>query len=262
MIPFVLTLVFWGGATAAGVVLGRRSVRSAAITAGVCAFLVLVRVFLRFHPDIEDAVFPWDWYVPAHPWWVFAPALGAVAAGAGRMSTPVARIGVGVFAVLLFTVATRNLALTVFADPETYTGIADRRGDVRQSTDHSCGAAAAATMANRLGVPADERTMAERCHTNAFLGTDALGVAHGLRATLGENWTVRIERSTWDRLATTPLPAAAVVKFQLWVDHWVVVLESEADSVVVSDPAGRVRRLSRAEFLDRWRGLMVTARRR
>src|SRR5206468_5816059 len=57
-------------------------------------------------------------------------------------------------------------------------------GVCRQTSDYSCGAAAASTFLARLGIAADEQEMATRCGTTPWLGTDEFYACRGLREKL------------------------------------------------------------------------------
>jgi ABC-type bacteriocin/lantibiotic exporter with double-glycine peptidase domain len=52
-----------------------------------------------------------------------------------------------------------------------------------------------------------------------------------------------------------------IVKFGLFLDHWLTVLEVTDREVVVGDPLSGEVRLTHDEFLARWRFIGVTLRR-
>ncbi|MCE9582185.1 MAG: hypothetical protein K8T20_06805, partial [Planctomycetes bacterium] len=121
------------------------------------------------------------------------------------------------------------------------------------------GAAAAATVVTKLGVPATEREMADICGTNAFTGTDEFGVARGLRQKLeGKGVHVEVRGGDWEALRHAVLPAAVTIRFVPWIDHWVVVLEVREEVVIVGDPVRGRKVMAKEEFLSKWRKVMVT----
>jgi hypothetical protein len=131
-----------------------------------------------------------------------------------------------------------------------------------QSTDYTCGPAAAVTALRRLGFEAGEGELAVEAGTSPATGTPADVMAHVLNHRFGGQGLradLRRFRAVEDlRLAGLTL---VVVKFGWWVDHWLVVLEVTDREVVVADPSsGRVR-MTYDEFRERWRFIGVTLRR-
>lgn len=61
----------------------------------------------------------------------------------------------------------------------------------------------------------------------------------------------------WETLAQSPLPAMTTMRFSLFVDHWVVVLETDEDDAWIADPIRGVVRMSKEGFLGRWRKVLV-----
>lgn len=135
----------------------------------------------------------------------------------------------------------------------------DDDGVCRQSTDYTCGPAAAVTALRRLGITAGEGDIALRARTSTATGTppDLLTQAineahsrHGVRATMAH----------WKDLSDLAKPGVhlVVVKYSLMLDHWVAIQEITATEVVVADPMSGLVRESHADFLKRWRGFGVT----
>lgn len=135
-------------------------------------------------------------------------------------------------------------------------------GICRQSTDYTCGPAAAVTALRRLGLEAGEGELALLAGTSTATGTppdvlaqmlnDRFG-AKGLRAELRRFRTVEELRSAGLTLV--------IVKFGLFLDHWLTVLEVTDREVIVGDPLSGEVRLTHGEFLARWRLIGVTLRR-
>jgi predicted double-glycine peptidase len=254
---FALTL--FAGFTVLGAWAGHK--RPKVALGGVVAAIVLIslRIVWRLYPQWEYPLFPFDAYVEIRPWWVFAPALFAMGVGAAKMSTKSARVGVGMLALLLWVVSGQRMFLSYMLPPEQMKGQADNNGVVRQTTDYTCGAAAAATVVTQLGVAATEREMAEICGTNAFTGTDEFGVARGLRQKLeGKGVRVKVRGGDWEALRHAALPAAVTIRYVPWIDHWVVVLEVREEVVIVGDPMRGRKVMGKEEFMAKWRKVMVT----
>jgi predicted double-glycine peptidase len=131
-----------------------------------------------------------------------------------------------------------------------------------QSTDYTCGPAAAVTGLHRLGLKAGEGELALPAGTSSAAGTppDVLAQvlterfgAEGLRAELRRFRTV-------DELRAAGL-TLVIVTFGLFLDHWLTVLEFNDREVVVADPLSGEARLSHEEFRARWRFIGITLQR-
>jgi hypothetical protein len=107
-----------------------------------------------------------------------------------------------------------------------------------QTTDYTCGPAAAASMLRLLGIDADEIEMAALCLTRPGRGTLDLGMYRGLNLKLrdaGARRRVRILRLDPDDLAAVRTPC--ILRVRLGSDHMVVLLETHGDRLVVFDPS-------------------------
>ncbi len=236
--------------------------RRATIAVALGLATLLVRGWLRFHPAAEAWVLSADWYPILRPWWSLPPAFLVLGVGVQRMSTPLARRGVALFAALLFLGSAHRLWVTASFAPEHITGVVRAQDGVcLQSTDYTCGAASAAMLLHQHGVKATERDLAERSWTNALTGTDELCVARGLRRSLPDGWRVEVVETDWAGLRALNAPAAATRRFQLMVDHWVLIESTTETHAVVLDPLAGRQTLPRAELEALWRGVLVVVRR-
>lgn len=267
----LLGIVVYAAALALGAWIGRpqgedeaaraQSKRRATLAVAVCLGVILLR--LAVPPPLEFALIGWADYALLRPWWPIPFALTLLAAGSWHMSTPNARKLVFGFALLLGGVTAHKMIATARFDPAEVTGTVGPDGVCLQTTDYTCGAAAAAELLGHLGVQTDERDMAERCWTNALTGTDAFCVARGLRQMLaGSGREVRLSAPSFTELAARSEPGMATIKWSFFVDHWVVVREVGERGVVIGDPLRGKVVLSREEFEAVWRGGLVTADRR
>lgn len=137
----------------------------------------------------------------------------------------------------------------------------DAAGVCLQTTQVTCGPAAAVTALRQYGVTAEEGELALAARTSDYWGTpadllaDAVNERFGARG-IGAEY--RAFRSA-DELKSAGL-TLAVVKLTWLIDHWVTVFEVTPERVVVGDPLeGRVE-WTRAEFERRWRHCGVVIR--
>lgn len=256
----LVALVLITGGLALGAWAGRREDRRLA-TLAVAASLLALALHAWLTPARELAWFPdGGLYHRVRAWWVMPLAMIPLGAGTAVMSTPFARKGLGVFAALVLVAAARPVVLTAAFDPSTVTGRVARSGVCQQTTDYTCGAAAAAMLLHACGVEATEAEMALLCGTNALTGTDVYSVAIGVRQMLaGSAREVRVVPCDWDGLVARREPALATIRWGFLVDHWVMIREAHPDAVVVLDPVEGVRTLPREQFLAIWRGWLVSA---
>lgn len=135
-------------------------------------------------------------------------------------------------------------------------------GICRQSTDYTCGPAAAVTALGRLGLKAGEGELALLAGTSTATGTPPDVLAHTLNRRFGVaglRADLRRFRSV-DELRSAGL-TLVIVKFGLFLDHWLTVLEVSDHEAVVGDPLNGEVRFTHDEFRARWRFIGVTLRR-
>jgi len=136
-------------------------------------------------------------------------------------------------------------------------------GICEQSTDYNCGPAAAVTALRKLGFPAEEGEIAILAHTSTAIGTppDLLCAALKERyANSGLDCEYRHFNST-SELKNGGI-TLAVIKFGLFVDHYVAVLEVTDDEIIVGDPFRGKMSLSHEEFASKWRFVGVVLKKR
>ena len=127
-------------------------------------------------------------------------------------------------------------------------------GICEQSTDYTCGPAAAVTALRNLGFPAEEGEIAILAHTSTAIGTppDLLATALKKRyASNGLDCEYRYFNSTHE-LKNGGL-TLAVIKFGLFVDHYVTVLEVTDSEIIVGDPFRGKMSCTHDEFARKWR---------
>ncbi len=130
----------------------------------------------------------------------------------------------------------------------------DEDGVCLQRTGYTCGPAAAVTALRRLGLSAEEGSLAVIAGTTQFNGTQPDVLAEALRQHYSTNG-LRAEYRAFQSIKELKGIGLtlAVVKYGFMLDHYVTVLEVTDREVIVGDPLeGRVH-YSYADFGNRWR---------
>jgi predicted double-glycine peptidase len=139
----------------------------------------------------------------------------------------------------------------------------DGEGVCHQSTDYTCGPAAAVTALRKLGFKAEEGEIARLAHTTSATGTLPDVLARVLQDRYGNDGLVsqyRVFKSPAELKGC--LPVLAVVKFNLLVDHYVTVLDINDREITIGDPLQGLDKLTIAEFTEKWRFTGVALRRK
>jgi len=109
------------------------------------------------------------------------------------------------------------------------------------------------TLLRLQGVAADAGQIRHR------LGTNKIGAPEMLRCAKGLGLKARAYRTEWSRLATTPLPAIAILRD----GGFLVAAKAADDMILVQSPnTPRPALMTRAEFLEIWDGWLILMTRR
>lgn len=139
----------------------------------------------------------------------------------------------------------------------------DSNGICLQSTDYTCGPAAAVTALRKLDFPAEEGQVAILSFTSDSAGTPPDMLAEALQKQYGSAGLRAHCRNFKDlselRRAGLTL---AVIKYNWLSDHWITVFEVTDSEVVVGDPLLGLVRLSHADFRKRWRFVGIVLERK
>ncbi len=247
----LLNLLLSGACVAAGVMTAKQSLRRAAVAGGIGLVLVLAHFALAHVTGIEARFITWEAYPFVERWWFHLPVFFTIGAGlyAARASV-ILRCTLLVFTGLFLMRAAEGMRADAFRRP--LTGQVARDGLCRQSTDYSCGAAAAATFLHHLGVETTEDEMGRLCATRRGLagGTTEAGVLRGLRRKGLRVEVVRELRA----------PSMAPIRLNALVAHWVVVTDATPTRVRIADPRGHWVGMSREIFNHMWLGSCVAVR--
>jgi predicted double-glycine peptidase len=123
-----------------------------------------------------------------------------------------------------------------------------------QTTDYTCGPAAAVTALAKLGINADEGQLAILSHSSPVIGTLPKCLADALEkkySDVGLDCTFQLFDSI-DQLKDADV-TLVVVKDHFLADHCITVLEVDDDCVIVADPVRGKYVISREKFADKWR---------
>ena len=127
-------------------------------------------------------------------------------------------------------------------------------GICEQSTDYTCGPAAAVTALRKLGFPAEEGEIAILAHTSTAIGTPPDLLCAALKkhySSSGLDCEYRYFNSTVE-LKNGGI-TLAVIKFGLFVDHYVAVLDVTDTEIIVGDPFRGKMSYTHDEFAKKWR---------
>lgn len=133
-------------------------------------------------------------------------------------------------------------------------------GVCRQTTGYTCGAASAVTALLLFGIEAEEGQLAIESFTNSTSGVPETLLASTIEKLYGDKGICCQFRrfESVDQLRGN-CPTIATIKFELFVDHYVTVLDVNDSYVTIGDPIkGRVN-LAHEEFGNIWRfsGIVV-----
>jgi len=130
----------------------------------------------------------------------------------------------------------------------------DSNGICRQTTDYTCGPAAAVTALGRLGLAAEEGELAVLSHSSPVTGTLPACLSLALQDRYrADGLRCQYRRfDSVDQLRNAGI-TLAVVKDALLLDHCLAVLDVSDDAVTVADPVTGVRLMPRRQFTRIWR---------
>lgn len=130
----------------------------------------------------------------------------------------------------------------------------DRDGVCIQTTDYTCGPAAAVTALGRLGLAADEGELAVLSYSNRVVGTLPACLSSALQKRYGpEGLKCQYRRfDSIDQLRSAGI-TLAVVRDAFLLDHCIAVLNVSDDAVSVADPITGARLVSYQQFEKIWR---------
>jgi hypothetical protein len=130
----------------------------------------------------------------------------------------------------------------------------DSNGICRQSTDYTCGPAAAVTALGKLGLSADEGELAVLSYSSPVVGTLPACLSSALESRYRADG-LRCEYRRFesiDQLRSAGV-TLVVVRDAFLLDHCIAVLEVSDDAVTVADPVTGARLMPYRQFEKIWR---------
>jgi hypothetical protein len=248
------------GSFVAGILVGGLSRRTVATLCAAALFLIIAVAVSNRYPEIESSIFTMDWYSQFRH--AFFPSIGFFIVGiaARAVERVVIRDAALVVGGLVFIIHAITSLQIAFQDYSKLDGNPFQGPLCMQSTDYTCGPAAAATVLKHWGVPASEREIARLSLATPMRGTDSFGMLRALRIKLREKGaTVRLIRTDWDGVVGLGKPLLADLKLKWPIAHWVVVTEANPsiDCVKLADPMKGEIWIRRSEFEARWYGRVI-----
>lgn len=256
-VTLVAVLAVWWG-----FVLGRSSLLWVVLPLA----LLLVQV-IALNGEGLAFVPPLSWFASGSGRWIGLVGSASVTFGvlASRVKTPGQRRALlmlsGVVILRAGTLPFLGPALCR-AEEEALQTQTDGKGVCLQGTSYNCGPAAAVTALRALGFSAEEGALALLMKTDPISGTPDDTMATALKKRYGPEGLV-LERSylhSVDALRAWPV-AIAVIRFSLYVDHYVAVLGFEGDDIIIGDPLQGRQVLPVADFKAKWRNVALLLRR-
>ena len=130
----------------------------------------------------------------------------------------------------------------------------DSNGVCRQTTDFTCGPAAAVTALGRLGLPADEGEIAMLSYSSPMVGTLPACLSSALQKRYGAQG-LRCSYRRFDSIEQLRKAGITlvVVKDAFLLDHCIAVLDVSDNAVTVADPVTGARLVPHRQFEKMWR---------
>ena len=205
----------------------------------------------------------------------FTPMLAWVAAGRAKfvilaiaaalgVVTPMSRLprkSEKLLTCLLLTVVVVWFSVLPFLSPALVKGrlahlktTVDADGICFQTTDYTCGPAAAVTALRILGLPADEGEIAILSRTSPVAGTLPWSLCKALNSRYG-SYGLKCHYRRFDSIAQLKDAAVTLVvlKDTFLSDHCVVVLEVSEQLVTIADPVSGIKLIPHKQFEKIWR---------
>ena len=130
----------------------------------------------------------------------------------------------------------------------------DANGICRQTTDFTCGPAAAVTALGRLGLSADEGELAMLSYSSPLVGTLPACLTSALQRRYGSEG-LRCSYRRFDSIEQLKDAGITlvVVREALFLDHCIAVLNVSDDAVTVADPVTGTEVVPYQRFAKMWR---------
>ena len=132
-----------------------------------------------------------------------------------------------------------------------------------QSTDYTCGPAAAATALYQFGIKANEGELAILAYTTPQTGTSDDLLKKAIENKYGSEGIVCTYRC-FDSISELKgnCPVIVVTRFSFLIDHYVTVMEVTGNQVVIGNPATGKEVLTYKEFQKKWRSVGIVVKKK
>jgi hypothetical protein len=252
VLPVAVILAFAAG----GVLVSVRSIRLAVAVGLPLLAVLLGKLALGRIAAAEARLFPWEVYPYLEPWLSLAPA--SFLAGAGVHAARHSTWKRDTLLVLggLFLVRTGYTAWTSRDELDRLDGRIGADGICLQTSEYTCGPAAAVALLHWYGIASSEREMARLCATRpGFGGTSECGLMRGLRLKLGNDGLPWIRRCSYEELTA---PSLVTLRHNWLAGHCTMVADVLPDRVVLIDSQSGRCWLPRDRFERAWTGSAIT----
>ena len=127
-----------------------------------------------------------------------------------------------------------------------------------QSTGYTCGAASAVNLLKYWNIGVTEKEMAHLSRTRYGLGVAMVPLTRAVaQKARTKGLETDIIKADWNTLTELNVPCLVDVKWGPLIDHVIVILKTEKNTVVVIDPLGGQERWTKKQFLDIWHGSAI-----
>lgn len=138
-------------------------------------------------------------------------------------------------------------------------GWIDENGVCHQSTDYTCGPAAAVTALGSLGLPAQEGRIAVLSRSCPLTGTLPKALCNAISELYSNEVICRWEHTiSVEKIREEGTILLAVMKDSFMNDHCVAVLEVDDRYVTIADPSLGLQKITCQMFTDNWRRCGIT----
>ncbi len=131
-----------------------------------------------------------------------------------------------------------------------------------QTTNYTCGPAAAVTALKQLGIEAQESELAVLAYSCPQLGTEDDLLADAIEKRYGSEIDCKYRYFDSIEQLKQNCPVIAVVKYSFLIDHYVTVLDVNENKVIIGDPLAGKKELTYEEFKKKWRSVGIVLKKR
>lgn len=221
---------------------------------------IAVKVIFSVFPLLEARIMPVEIYpVIQNEFWL--PFSILFFAFASHIVPYKNRKGVLIIVIILLLVVAQQ-TFWHLQKPAIYDYKGKMTGGVCQQTSFdTCGAASMVTMLNTIGVQTSEGEMARLSLTVPGKGLSPHQAAYALRKKLrqiGRRENAELRVTELENIHQLPKPFLAGIRFSLWTNHMICVLETKQENLVIGDPISiGPKNWTWETFRKKWSGIVV-----